>query len=104
MIKHWSDGLEPIDEKECKWQNATTAMIDEFDADKVKYMVTPVGHPNMLVLGFSETYKGELICATLVFTKEQTTRLNFDELMQERINVIKANLVEYKKQFDNKNL
>ena len=35
MNKHWSDGLEPIDEEKCKWESATIVMIDEFTDEEL---------------------------------------------------------------------
>jgi hypothetical protein len=95
MIKHWSNDLELIDEEKCKWENATTAMIDEFDENKIKYMVRPVGAKHR-VKAFVEENKGKVITGTIVIADQEFNLPNLKELLQEKIKVVKKNLEEYK--------
>ena len=97
MSKHWSDGLELIDPEEYRWQNATTSMMDEFDEDKIKYMVTLVSHPHMLLQSFSEEFQGKIITGAFLIKKEQIHRGDIKELIKQRIGKLKNSFAEYKK-------
>jgi hypothetical protein len=84
-----------LDEEKCKWENATTAMIDEFDENKIKYMVRPVG-AKYRVKAFVEENKGKIITSAIVITDQEFNLPNLKELLQEKIKVVKKNLEEYK--------
>ena len=86
-----------FEDQECyKWERANHSMIDEFDKDKIKYMVTPVNQTRMLFMSFSDVYKGKHLTGTLGITKEQALSPNIDEIIKERVDRLKINIEEYK--------
>lgn len=72
-------------------------MIDEFDLDKVKYMWIPAMYRNCLVLPFSEGKGEKMITVVLVIKNKELCLPNFQEILKEKIKVVKKNLEEYKK-------
>jgi hypothetical protein len=96
MSKHWSDDLKPVDSEEYKWQNPKTSMIDEFDEDKIKYMVRPVDSGYRL-LAFSEVFKGENISATITITDEESRSENIGVIIGYKCSELKKCLEAFKK-------
>ena len=98
MSKHWSDNLKPTDSEEYKWQNPKTSMIDEFDEDKIKYMVRPVDSGYRL-LAFSEVFKGENISATISITDEESRSEDIGVIIGCKRFKLKKSLEAFKNKF-----
>lgn len=83
--------LKSEDSEKHRWQNATMDMLDEFDKDKIKYMLKPAGH-DLCVMGFSKEIDGKSYIGSIVLTKAEIER--HDQILE----IKKAQL---KKEFDN---
>jgi hypothetical protein len=88
-------------EERYKWERANHSMIDEFDKDKIKYMITKVNQTDILLQAFSEECKGVIVTGTITIPKKIAGNSNIDEIIKSRIATLKQNLAEYKLKLNN---
>lgn len=85
------------------WKNPTEKMLDDFDEDKLQYMVSFPERPNVKLISFSVVYKSKEFCVTMVLTNKMLLEQKSDlkALIGQRISQVKENIKRYKESIDN---